>query len=75
MRYRLDFIWLLHGRRMDHTTLSKFRTKFRKPLKGLFRQIGRLAMTLGLIRLGACDNQRTLKVAKPWLALPGLQIG
>jgi transposase len=49
--YRLDFIWLLHGRRLDHTTLSKFRTKFRKPLKGLFRQIGRLAMTLGLIRL------------------------
>lgn len=49
--YRLDFIWLLHGRRIDHTTLSKFRTKFRKPLKGLFRQIGQLAMTLGLIRL------------------------
>jgi len=49
--YRLDFIWLLHGRRIDHTTLSKFRTKFRKPLKGLFQQIGRLAMTLGLVRL------------------------
>jgi transposase len=49
--YRLDFIWLLHGRRIDHTTLAKFRTKFRKPLKGLFRQIGRMAMTLGLIRL------------------------
>ena len=39
------------GRRLDHTTLAKFRTKFRKPLKGLFRQIGRIAMTLGLIRL------------------------
>jgi transposase len=49
--YRLDFIWLLHGRQIDHTTLSKFRTKFRQPLKGLFRQIGRLAMTLGLVRL------------------------
>jgi transposase len=49
--YRLDFIWLLLGRRLDHTTLAKFRTKFRKPLKGLFRQIGRIAMTLGLIRL------------------------
>ena len=31
--YRLDFIWLLHGRQIDHTTLSKFRTKFRTPLK------------------------------------------
>jgi transposase len=49
--YRLDFIWLLHGRRVDHTTLAKFRTKFRTPLKGLFRQIGRIAMTLGLVRL------------------------
>jgi transposase len=49
--YRLDFIWLLHGRRIDHATLAKFRVKFRKPLKGLFRQIGRMAMRLGLIRL------------------------
>ena len=49
--YRLDFIWLLHGRRIDHTTLAKFRTKFRQPLKDLFRQIGRIAMTLGLVRL------------------------
>lgn len=49
--YRLDFIWLLHDRRIDHTTIAKFRTKFREPLKGLFRQIGRIAMKLGLIRL------------------------
>jgi transposase len=49
--YRLDFIWLLHGRRIDHTTFAKFRTKFRGPLKDTFRQIGRVAMTLGLIRL------------------------
>jgi len=58
--YRLDFIWLVEGRRIDHTTFNKFRTRFRDPLKGLFRQIGRLAMTLGLIRLGvvAFDGTR-----------------
>jgi transposase len=58
--YRLDFIWLLQGRKIDHTTFSKFRTKFAKPLKGLFNQIGRVAMTLGLIRLGdvAFDGTR-----------------
>lgn len=58
--YRFDFVWLLHGRRIDHTTLAKFRTKFREPLKGLFHQIGRVAMTLGLIRLGevAFDGTR-----------------
>jgi transposase len=58
--YRLDFIWLVEGRRIDHTTFNKFRTRFREALKGLFRQIGRIAMTLGLIRLGvvAFDGTR-----------------
>lgn len=58
--YRLDFIWLLHGRVIDHSTFSKFRTKFSAPLKDLFKQIGRIAMTLGLIRLGevAFDGTR-----------------
>ena len=50
--YRFDFMWLVEGRHIDHTTFNKFRTKFRQPLKDLFKQIGRIAMTLGLIRLG-----------------------
>lgn len=50
--YRFDFIWLVEGRHIDHTTFAKFRTRFRQPLKELFRQIGRIAMALGLIRLG-----------------------
>jgi transposase len=58
--YRLDFKWLLQGHRIDHTTFSKFRMKFSGPLKDLFKQIGRIAMTLGLIRLGevAFDGTR-----------------
>jgi transposase len=50
--YRFDFLWLVEGRHIDHTTFSTFRTKFGQPLKDLFKQIGRIAMTLGLIRLG-----------------------
>ena len=50
-RYRLDFQWLVEGRRIDHTTFNKFRTRFKRPLKDLFRQIGRVAMGLGLITL------------------------
>lgn len=50
--YRLDFIWLLEGRRIDHSTFSTFRTRFRELLKELFKQVCRIAMTLGLIRLG-----------------------
>jgi transposase len=58
--YRFDFMWLVQRRRFDHTTISKFRTRFRDPLKDLFRQIGRIAMNLGLIRLGevAFDGTR-----------------
>jgi transposase len=50
--YRVDFMWLVEGRRIDHTTFAKFRTRFGKPLKGLFRQLVRVAMTMGLVRLG-----------------------
>lgn len=49
--YRFDFMWLVENQRIDHTTFAKFRTKFHAPLKDLFRQIGRMAMNLGLIRL------------------------
>ena len=58
--YRFEFIWLVEGRRIDHTTFSKFRTKFHEPLKSLFRQIGRTAMVMGLIQLGvvAFDGTR-----------------
>ena len=49
--YRLDFLWLQEGRQIDHTTFCKFRTRFAEPLKDLFKQIGRVAMSLGLIRL------------------------
>jgi transposase len=49
---RIDFIWLLEGRRIGHTTFARFRTKFATQLKDLFRQVGRLSMSAGLIRLG-----------------------
>ena len=50
--YRFDFRWLVEGRHIDHTTFNNFRTRFHQPLKNLFKQIGRIAMTFGLIRLG-----------------------
>ena len=47
----IDFMWLSEGRTIDHDTLCKFRTRFKEPLKRLFKDVGRLAMTMGLIRL------------------------
>ena len=49
--HNIDFMWLAEGRSIDHTTLCKFRTKFKEPLKQLFKDLGRLAMTMGLVQL------------------------
>jgi transposase len=49
--HNVDFMWLAEGRSIDHTTICKFRTRFRDPLKDLFRQVGKLSLRMGLIRL------------------------
>ena len=36
-RHRFDFTWLVEGRPIDHTTFSKFRTRFRGPLHQINR--------------------------------------
>lgn len=58
--YRLDFLWLVEGRQIDYSTFARFRTRFGPQLKDVFRQLGRLAMRLGLVRLGevAFDGTR-----------------
>ena len=58
----LDFLWLTSGRRIDHSTLCAFRTTFSAELKALFKQIGRLAMSMGLVRLNCVglDGTRVL---------------
>jgi transposase len=47
----VDFMWLAEGRVIDHSTFCGFRTRFRSELKDLFRQIGRVAIDMGLARL------------------------
>jgi transposase len=49
--HNVDFMWLAEGHRPDHATLAIFRKESGKALKGLFRQVGRLAMAMGLVRL------------------------
>jgi transposase len=58
----VDFMWLVEGRQIDHSTFCNFRTRFEQELKDLFRQIGRLAMKMGLIRLNevSLDGTRVL---------------
>jgi transposase len=49
--HNIDFMWLAEGRQIDHSTFCDFRTKFKGPLKDLFKQVGRVAMRMGFIRL------------------------
>jgi len=48
---RNDFRWLVSGRTIDHTTLSKFRQKNAQALKDLFVQVGLVAQSLGYMPL------------------------
>lgn len=63
----VDFMWLVEGRTIDHSTFCNFRTKFKRELKDLFRQIGRLAMHLGLLSLNqvALDGTRVKANSSP----------
>jgi len=56
----IDFMWLAEGRTIDHDTICKFRRKFEEPLKRLFQDVVRLAMTMGLVGLAkvAFDGTR-----------------
>jgi transposase len=73
---RLDFIWLMQGRQVDHATICKFRTSFGPQLKDLFRRIGRIAIELGLVTLNLvtldgtdlrADNSRYRTARRPSL--------
>ena len=51
LRVRLDFMWLVEGRTIDHTTISEFRRKHPDELKDLFVQVCLLARRLGMLTL------------------------
>ncbi len=60
LTHNIDFMWLASGHEIDHSTLCGFRTKFREPLKDLFRQMARVAIAMGVARLNevALDGTR-----------------
>src|SRR5437016_6118539 len=59
----MDFLWLTEGRVIDHSTLAGFRVKFEAELKGMFRQIGRVAIGLGMANLNQVALDGTIKRA------------
>ncbi len=73
----VDFMWLVEGRQIDHSTFCGFRTRFEKELKDLFKQIGRLAMGMGLIRLNqvALDGTRVRANSSRYSTASGQTLG
>ncbi len=51
LEMRLDFRWLVEGRRIDHTTISEFRRKHQGQLKILFADVLQLAQRMGFLNL------------------------
>lgn len=51
LEVRLDFRWLVEGRSIDHSTISKFRKSHTDALGDLFVQIGLIAQQMGHLQL------------------------
>lgn len=43
---RIDFMWFLENRKIDHATFAKFRQRHGSAIKDLFRQINQIALQL-----------------------------
>ena len=66
----IDFMWLAEGRTIDHSTICGFRTRFRRELKQLFKQVFKIAMRAGLAKLETVALDATyVKGASPGSAL------
>lgn len=73
LKHSIDFMWLASGRHIDHTTISEFRRKNSPALRGIFRQMVKLAINLGIANLSelCIDGTRVLANAnkyKTWTA-------
>ena len=71
IKHSIDFMWLVSGRTIDHTTLSEFRHKHGDQIKDIHRQMIRVAVDMGLAKLSelTIDGTRILADAnryKTW---------
>lgn len=73
LKHSIDFMWLSSGRQIDHVTLCEFRRQHSDALRGIFRQLVKLAIDLGMANLSelCIDGTRVLANAnkyKTWTA-------
>lgn len=51
LSYNLEFMWLAHGHRIDHSTLAKFRSAHTSAIKQLHRELIKFVKKIGVIKL------------------------
>ncbi len=51
IKHSIDFMWLVSGRTIDHTTISEFRRRNLEEIRKLHKRMLRYAMDLGLAKL------------------------
>ena len=51
IEHSVDFMWLVSGRSIDHSTISDFRRKHKKELKDIHRHMLRVAIDMGVAKL------------------------
>jgi transposase len=73
LKHSIDFMWLSSGRHIDYSTLCDFRRKNSEALRGIFRQMVKLAIDLRIANLSelCIDGTRVLADAsrcKTWTA-------
>jgi len=51
IEHSVDFMWLVSGRSIDHSTISDFRRRHKKELKDIHRQMLRVAIDMGVAKL------------------------
>jgi transposase len=49
--HSVDFMWLVSGRTIDHSTISDFRRRYKKELKDIHRQMIGYAIDMGVAKL------------------------
>lgn len=73
IKHSIDFMWLVSGRTITHNTICEFRRDHGDKLKGIYRQLVRLAVDMGVAKLSelCIDGSRILANAnryKTWTA-------
>lgn len=59
LQVRLDFRWLAESRRIDHSTICKFRVGNREELKKLYVQFAMIGIELGWVRMTSLGYDAT----------------